>query len=54
MKQKNSCLGMQQALKKAYDIEVSTQEAFEIKAQLVALIRLLDVMDKEQAQEVQA
>lgn len=45
---------MQAALKKAYNIEVSTQEAFEIKAQLVALIRLLDVMDKEQVQEAQA
>lgn len=45
---------MQAALKKAYNLDVSHKEAFEIKAQLVALIRLLDVMDKEQVQEAQA
>ena len=42
------------ALKKAYNLDVSQKEAFEIKARLVFLIRLLDVMDKEQAQEVKA
>jgi len=43
---------MQEALKTAYNVEVSEQEAAEITIRLVSLIKLLDQMDKEQNGEV--
>ena len=44
----SSALRMQAALKQAYNVEVSEQEAATITTRLVSLIKLLDQMDKEQ------
>ena len=52
MLNKNTSLSMQAALKQAYNLEVSEQEAAEIKIRLVSLIKLLDQMDKEQNGEI--
>ena len=51
MLNKNSSLSMQAALKQAYNVEVSEQEAATITTRLVSLIKLLDQMDKEQNAE---
>ena len=42
---------MQMALKQAYKVEVSIQEAATITTRLVSLIKLLDLMDQEQNEE---
>lgn len=43
---------MQAALKTAYNLEVSEQEAAQITIRLVSLIKLLGQMDEEQNKEV--
>lgn len=43
---------MQAALKTAYNLEVSEQEAAQITTRLVSLIKLLDQMNEEQNKEV--
>ena len=50
--QNNNSRSMQAALKLAYNLEVSEQEAAEIKIRLVSLIKLLDQMDQEQNEGV--
>ena len=52
MLNKNTSLRMQAALKQAYNVEVSEQEAATITARLVSLIKLLDQMDQEQNEGV--
>lgn len=52
MKDINSSRSMQAALKQAYNVEVSEQEAAAITTRLVSLIKLLDQMDKEQNEGV--
>ncbi len=49
---KSSACLMQAALKTAYNLEVSEQEAAEITTCLVSLIKLLDQMDQEQNEGV--
>ncbi len=48
----SSVCRMQAALKQAYNVEVSEEEAATITTRLVSLIKLLDQMDKEQNGEV--
>ena len=48
---KSSASLMQAALKTAYNLEVSEQEAAQITTRLVSLIKLLDLMDQEQNEE---
>ena len=49
---KSSTYLMQAALKTAYNLEVSEQEAAQITTRLVSLIKLLDQMNEEQNKEV--
>ena len=43
---------MQEAIKTAYNVEVSEQEAKTITTRLISLIKLLDQMNKEQNEGV--
>lgn len=49
---KSSASLMQAALKTAYNLEFSEQEAAQITTRLVSLIKLLDQMDEEQNEGV--
>lgn len=46
----NSYLRMQSVLKKAYNVELSVQEAATITSNLVALVKLLEGLDEEAQQ----